>query len=612
MSTTVTETETEPTTPPLKVSQSPAVATGRPRGWECDDGATSTAPQAPQAPQAPLPPASATRFDASPSDDEAPRSGKRSATSIALLMLPLCLSVLLSALDITIVTPAIPTIVGSLGSVAGYTWIGSAFILSSTATTPLWGTVADIWGRKPVILIAIVIFLGGSLLCALAPGMDALIAGRAVQGLGAAGMGTMVNVIICDSFSMRDRGLYLAVTSLVWALGSAIGPILGGLLTEKADWRWCFWINCGVVFFILLFFLKVSNPGTPIVAGLKKIDWLGSALVIGSVLMVLLALDFGDVVFPWSSATVICLIIFGVVAGGLFFVNEWKFAKEPIIPLYLFSRKSSVAAYGVYVCNFYTFIGLSYYLPLYSQSVLGANALDSGIELLPLIVACSFSAAFTGFFIQKTGKYLRIMYIGQFLNILGTGLFVYLPFEKSLARLFIFEILIGVGVGMNIEPPLIAVQAVNSERDTAAVVASMSFARSIANAVSIVVGGVIFQNEMTAANPGLVEQIGTELARQFNGDQASAKVNAISQLPGDQQVVVRQAYFYSLRDVWIMYVAFAGLSILLNIFVRAHHLSTENKGAVLGADREKIVGVDPNMELRESQRQRTSETTPTS
>ncbi|KAI0914486.1 major facilitator superfamily domain-containing protein [Ustulina deusta] len=578
---------TETGTETITALQSAVITPSQPSGRD-SDGPASTAP-----------PASSTQGSG---DDEAPTDRRPSAARTALIIMPLCLSTLLSALDITIVIPAIPTIVASLGSVAGYIWIGSAFILASTATTPLWGTVADIWGRRPIILVAIAIFLGGSLLCALAPNINALIAGRVVQGLGSAGMGTMVNVIIYDSFSVRDRGLYLGFTSLAHALGSAIGPLVGGALTEKADWRWCFWINLpigGTVLVILLFFLKVASPGTPIVAGLKKIDWAGGSLVVGSVLMV--ALDFGDVVFPWSSATVIGLLVFGVVAGALFLVNEWKFAKEPIIPLHLFSSKSAVAAYGVYVFNFYVFIGMLYYLPLYSQAVLGANALASGIYILPLIVASSLAAAFVGFFIQKTGRYLSIMYIRQFLSILGVRLFIYLPFERSLARLFIFEILVGVGV-----------QAINSARDTAAVVSSMNFARSIAIAISIVVGGVIFQNEMTAANPVLVTQIGAELGRQFNGDQATAKVEAINELPDQQQGVVRQAYFHSLRDVWIMYVAFAGLSLLFNIFVRAHHLSTENKGAVLGADREKTVDTNSNVELEESQGQRLPGTRSTS
>jgi hypothetical protein len=160
---------------------------------------------------------------------------KLSGAAIVLTMTPLCLSVMLSSLDLTILTPAIPTIVSSFNSVSGYVWIGTAFILASTAIAPVWGTVADIWGRKPIMLIALTIFLGGSLICALAPRMDALIAGRAVQGLGASGMGTMVNVIICDTFSLRDRGLYLAITSLVWAVGSAVGPVIGGIFTTRSE-----------------------------------------------------------------------------------------------------------------------------------------------------------------------------------------------------------------------------------------------------------------------------------------------------------------------------------------------------------------------------------------
>lgn len=158
-----------------------------------------------------------------------------SATAIALVITPLCLSVTLSALDLTIVTPAIPAIVASFESVAGYIWVGGAFVLANTAITPIWGSVADIWGRKPITLVAVAVFLAGSLLCALAPHMDALVAGRAVQGLGASGMGTMVNVIICDTFSLRDRGLYLAITSIVWAVASAVGPVIGGVFTTRLE-----------------------------------------------------------------------------------------------------------------------------------------------------------------------------------------------------------------------------------------------------------------------------------------------------------------------------------------------------------------------------------------
>ena len=213
---------------------------------------------------------------------------------------------------------------------------------------------------------------------------------------------------------------------------------------------------------------------------------------------------------------------------------------------------STVAAYSVFACNSYVFIGLAYYLPLYSQSVLGADALTSGLYLLPLIVSSSLAAACAGIVIQQTGKYLPIMYVAQVIFTLGIGLFIDLEFEESLTKLIVFEIIVGIGVGMNIEPPVIAAQAATTIRDTAAVIGTMGFVRSIATAISVVVGGVIFQNEMHLANPALVKVLGLQLASHFDGNRASANVGLIGTLSGTQQVDVRQVYFESLRTVWIM------------------------------------------------------------
>ncbi|KAI0436061.1 major facilitator superfamily domain-containing protein [Xylaria telfairii] len=461
-----------------------------------------------------------------------------SATTIALTMISLCLSVTLSALDMTIVTTAVPAIVASIHSAAGYVWIGSAFILGFTAVTPIWGSVADLWGRKPIILTALTIFLAGSLLCALAPNTDALIAGRAVQGIGASGMGVMVNTIICDMFSLRDRGLYLAITSIIWAIGSAVGPIIGGVFATKLNWQWCFWINLpigAVVFVVLLFFLKLPSPNASVLDGLKAIDWIGSGLCLGGTVMILLGLDFGDVILPWSSATIINLIIFGTVVIGIFIVNEWKFAANPVIPLRLLSSWSKAATYGVFA----------------QLSVLGVDALTSGLYLLPLVVSCSLSAACAGVSIQRTGKYRAPMYVVQVLLTLGVGLFIYVEFEQDLTKLFIFEVLTGVGVGLNIEAPIIAAHASTTVRDTAAVIATMGFLRSIATAISVVVGG---------------------LASQFDGENAAANVESIATLANYQQIV---------------YVAFAGLASFLNLFVKIHHLSSVREDPVLGVKRDK-------------------------
>lgn len=306
------------------------------------------------------------------------------------------------------------------------------------------------------------------------------------------------------------------------------------------------------MFLVILLFLKVPTPNTPVAAGLRAIDWTGSLLIVGSALMILLGLEFGDVTHPWSSATVICLLVFGVTVLGIFIVNEWRFAINPVIPLRLFSNRSSIAAYVVYSCNFYVLIGLSYYLPLYSQSVLGADALTSGIHLIPLIVSSSLAAACTGAFIQMTGIYLPIMYLAQVMLTLGAGLFINLHYGEGITKLIIFEVIVGIGVGMNLEPPLLAALAAATELDTAAVNGTMSFIRSIATSIAIVLGGVIFQNRMNAANDGLVDQLGPQIAGNFTGSQALASFGLIETLPSEQQTAVRQVYFGSLRAVWIM------------------------------------------------------------
>jgi hypothetical protein len=318
-----------------------------------------------------------------------------------------------------------------------------------------------------------------------------------------------------------------------------------------------------VVFPVLLLFLKLPSPNTPILIGLKAIDWSGSVLIVGGAFMVLLGLDFGNVTFPWSSVTVICLIVFGAVTMGVFVVNEWKFATNPIIPLRLFSNRSTVAAYLVWACNFYVLIGLSYYLPLYSQSVHGANALVSGVHLIPLIVSSSLAAACVGAFIQKTGIYISIMYVAHVLLTLGSGLLINLKPREGLTKLFVVEIITGVGVGMNIEPPLLAAQAAMTVLDTAVIQATMTFIRSLATTVAVVLGGVIFQNRMDAVSLRLANKVGEHLASKFKGDQAAANVELIRLLPLAQQDAVKDAYFEALKSVWIMVCIFTCLDVLI-------------------------------------------------
>lgn len=374
---------------------------------------------------------------------------------------------------------------------------------------------------------------------------------------------------------------------IVWALASAIGPVLGGVFTSKVTWRWCFYINLpisGVGFAVLAFVLKLHNPRTPIREGLAAVDWLGSLTVIGATLMVLFGLEFGGVAHPWGSATVVCLIVFGLVTAGLFVLIEWKVAKFPLMPLRLFQRRSSVASLGVAAFQGMVFISGSYYLPLYFQAVLGASPLMSGIYVLPFVLSLSVVSAITGGIIKKTGRYLECIVVGMAIMTLGFGLFIDLEPRANWAKIIIFQIIAGMGVGPNFQAPLIALQSTVEGRDMAAATATFGFVRQLFTSISVVIGGVVFQNGMEDQYPRLRDELGPETAHLLSGSSAASSVGLVKQLPEQDREVAHQAYFDSLRTMYIMYVALAGAGTLVSLLVGSRTLSKDHQEHKTGLD----------------------------
>ena len=308
----------------------------------------------------------------------------------------------------------------------------------------------------------------------------------------------------------------------------------------------------GAVFVLLLFTLHLDSPRTPFLKGIKAIDWSGSFLLIGGTVMLLLGLTFGGVMHPWDSAIVVCLIVFGVITLALFLSNEWKIASHAIIPLRLFRNRSNIACFAMCFCHGYVFVAVAYYLPLYFQAVLGAGPLLSGVYLLPYVLSISIVAAMTGVYIQQTGKYILTVYIGLPITILGIGLLVDIDVHVDWAKLVTFQIIAGTGIGMNFEAPLLAMQAAIDVKDMATGTATFGFFRTLSTAVSVVIGGVVFQNQMANQAPELAASIGPELAGELSGGDAAASIGLIDTLSPSQKVVVQQALNRSLRDMWIM------------------------------------------------------------
>ncbi|KAF2035828.1 multidrug resistance protein fnx1 [Setomelanomma holmii] len=546
------------------------------------------------------PPATAAQGDEPPA---------RSKLKIALIMFSLAVAVLLVALDITIVTTALPTISEEFKSASGYTWVGSAYLIAQSAATPIWGKVSDIFGRKPILLLTNAIFFVGSLLAGVSVNINMLIAARAVQGIGGGGLITLVNIAISDLFSVRDRGMYFGIIGGVWALASSLGPVVGGLFTQKVSWRWCFYINLpfdGLAFLIILFFLDIHTPRTPLRQGLKAVDWLGSLTMVCGVIMLLLGLEFGGITHPWDSAIVLCLIIFGAVVIGIFFLVEWRVAPYPLMPLELFSKRSNLAALGVCFFHSFVFISGNYFLPLYFQAVLGATPILSGVYLLPQALALSFLSMITGITIKKTGIYLPLIWFGMFMMTLGFGLLIDLGVNSSWAKIIIYQIIVGIGVGPNFQAPLIALQSLVPKRDIATATATFGFTRNLGSAISVVVGSVVFQNEMKKKQSQLVAVLGPQTAASFGGGAAGANVGLIQSLPENEKFAARSAFSSSLSTMWILYVAFAAVGLGVSLMIGKNVLDKTHEETKTGLDEEKKKRLERDAERAERRKKRSS------
>jgi len=544
--------------------------------------------------------ADAATAEESPASDGRPdlrrsesRADEFSKFRIIVIMFSLCTALFLSALDVTIITTALPTIAQDFqASSSGYTWIGSAYLLANASATPLWGKFSDIWGRKIMLVLANVVFMVGSLVAALAKSIGMLIGGRVIQGLGGGGLIILVSIAISDLFSMRERPKYYAFVGLTWAVASGVGPIVGGVFTEKVSWRWCFWINLpldGLSLILLVFFLKLETPKTPFLESVKAIDWVGGVTIVGGVIAFLYGFESAGVTHGWGSAFVLCLIIFGAVLIGLFFVAEWKLAKYPIMPVRLFRDPSNIAAYGVCFLFGFVFIAQSYYLPLYFQTVMGLSPILSGVTLFALVVPLSVTSIASGIYMRKTGRYQEVIWVSAGFFCLGAGLLIDLPAHTSWPRVIVYQVIAGIGTGPLFQGPLIALQSHLKGYDAAVGTATYGFIRNIATSMSVVLGGVVFQNEL-AKKQGMLEQaLGPDLAQQFAGSSFGATTNVLRTLPPEEKEALDQAYASSLSIMWIFYVAFAALLIFVSFFITKVELSKEHEKTKTGvAEQERI------------------------
>ena len=481
---------------------------------------------------------------------------------ILVVMSGLMLGMLVAALGQTVVATALPTIVGELGGQDQLAWVVSATLLTSTASTPLWGKLSDLYGRRPLFQAAIVVFLVGSVLCGLSQDMAQLIGFRAVQGLGIGGLMALSQAIIGDIVSPRERGRYQGYIGSVFGVSSVGGPLIGGFLVDGPGWRWCFYV--GVPIGIAAYVVTNRVLTMPFTRRDHEIDYLGAALIVGGVSLLLLLLSLGGKEFEWGSTEIVGMAIGSAVLLALAVVQERR-AAEPIIPPRLFSiptfRITSLAGFIVGVAMF----GAIVYLPQYLQIVKGQSPTRSGLLTIPLMIGLMGMSIGSGRIITRTGRYKVFPVVGLILVAVGLGLFSLLGVDTPLPVAGTYMLVLGAGLGMVMQVLVLAVQNAVEHRDLGTATSAATFFRSMGGALGVAVFGALLSNRLGTYIPERLAAAGVE-AGDGGGDLLGTP-DAIAALPGPVRDAVLGGFADSLSDLYTIAIPIALLGFLVVLFL---------------------------------------------
>jgi EmrB/QacA subfamily drug resistance transporter len=415
--------------------------------------------------------------DAPPIAPRAPLTPEEVRAILASLML----AMFLAALDQTIVATALPTIGRQFHDVSSLSWVITAYLLASTAVAPVFGTLSDIYGRRAMIISSLSLFIAGSVLCALAPNMPVLILARGLQGLGGGGILPIVQTIISDIISPRERGQYQAYFSGVWVAAGIGGPVLGGVFAEHLHWSMIFWINLPLALGALALLVPKMSK-IPVFHRRRKVDWLGGLLLMAGAVVFMLVLTWGGNRFLWLSPTIIAMVGASL-ALAITFVRHARRADEPFLPLPLLS--GSVVPFAILAgsCALGAMTGLTVQLPLYYEVVYHLTASEAGLALIPLAAISTFGAAIAGRTMAKARHYKRVAIIGDFTAaVCGTALaLTTLPLWGLLMLLSVFAL----GLGTTFPITVVSIQNAVQRSQVGTVTGGMNFFRSLASSFTV-------------------------------------------------------------------------------------------------------------------------------
>jgi EmrB/QacA subfamily drug resistance transporter len=484
--------------------------------------------------------------------------GAQRRQSVWVVFTGLMLVLLMAALDSTIVATALPTIVGDLGGLDHISWVVTAYLLAQTAVTPLYGKLGDLYGRKIVLQVGLVVFLIGSALCGAAQSLTELIVFRALQGLGGGGLIVSTMAAIGDVVPPRERGRYQGLFGAVFGLASVIGPLLGGFLTTNLTWRWIFYVNLpvGVLAFVVL--MATFPSRTDHVR--HQVDYLGAALLAAALSAIVLLSTLGGTTYKWGSPATILLAFAAVVLVVLFALTERR-VPEPVLPLRLFANRvfSVTSAMGLVVG--FALFGSVTYLPLFLQVVNGASPTSSGLQILPLIGGLLITSIASGQLISRTGKYKPFPIAGTAIMVVGLSLLSTMDAQTSRLQASAFMFILGLGLGLVMQVLVLAVQNSVGYEDLGVATSGATLFRSIGGAVGTSILGSIFANRLASQLTSLLPQ-GTSAGARAAA--AHANPAALAKLPAPLHAAYIHAFTNALNTVFVVAAAVAGFSFLLS------------------------------------------------
>ncbi|KAI0364582.1 MFS general substrate transporter [Pilatotrama ljubarskyi] len=504
------------------------------------------------------------------SDVHTPRSPHSRGAVFWCIFLSISIALFLSALDLTAVSTALPTIAQALHT-SDFAWVGSAYALSSTAFLPMSGGIAQMFGRRPALLLSVGLFGLGSGICGGASTMSMMIAGRTVQGLGGGGIQSLSAIILADMVPLHERGLYGGLFGVVWCIAGLSGPVVGGTLAAAGQWRWLFYLNlpvCGVALILILLFLRLPTPPGTFAEKFSRLDWIGNTLVTSGTAMCTIALTWGGVVAPWNSARVLGLLVGGIVLIGIFIVWDAMWAKDPLAPFSLMSNRTSLSGYLQTFFVGVVAIALVFYMPVYYQGCKDASPTKSGLFTLGLSVLAP-AAIVASVAVTRTGRYRPQMWAGWCFLLVGLGLCTTLEASDSLGRAIGFSVIAGVGVGSQYSTVPFPVQAPLPISENAHALAFLMFIRSFAGVWGVTIGASVLQNELKRRVPPVF------LADSPKGVAiAYALIPQISSLHDPLKQEVQNAFAKSLQVLWEVLAGIGGIGLISSLLMKGLPLHT--------------------------------------